>query len=164
MLGELRGEGGDRPEYDPDSGASKGDYKEAGGAKRDVEGSDVIHAHFGEGFEELVEDHWDGVVEEGLAEDYDVEHVVDLDLDEGGEDGDGVHGGYECGEDEELEDFEVGAAVNGGEGEEPEGEAGEEDVEDGVADGEEEDGADVVEEGPFGEIGRFERSERNMTF
>ena len=58
----------------------------------DVHGGDVIGSDVDVGFEHVVEDDGDGIVEQGLAKDDNVEDLVYVDLLEYGQHSDGVHG------------------------------------------------------------------------
>ena len=73
-----------------------------------------------------------------------------MDLDKGGQDCDGVNGRDERGKEKAVEELELDASEDGREREGPDCEADADGVEEGVDDGEEKDGADVVEEGPVG--------------
>ena len=91
----------------------------------------------------------DGVVEQRFAEHNNVQHVIDVDLDKGGQHGHRIDGRDERREEKALEHAELGEAVEGRErADEPHGHADEQRVEKRVGDGEEQDGADVVEERP----------------
>ena len=109
----------------------------------------------------VVQNHRHAVIEQTLAEHEEVQADIDVDLLEDGEDGNGVDGGDETGEDEALGGGEVllyhGARVDGGvdheAAQEPSlGQSVEtvtncEGVEESPEDGEDHDGEEVVEEG-----------------
>ena len=148
VLGELGGEAGDDAEYDADEDAADGHDEERADAESHVGALYVLGAHFGEGVEQPIEHHRDGVVEQRLAEHHYVQHVVDVYLDKGGQHGHRIDGRYERREHEAVQHVELGAAVQRREAGAPQRQADQHRVEERVGDGEEQYGADVVEERP----------------
>ena len=149
MLSELGGEASDGAKDNADRSATARHNKERDRAQSEVHRLHVARAHARKRLEHLVQNDGHGVVQQRLAEHDDVQHVVDVDFDEGGQHGDRVDGADEGGEEEAVEPLELDAAVDGCEGEAPQGEADRDRVPQGVDDGEEKDGSDVVEKGPF---------------
>ncbi len=104
VVGEPGDEAGEVAPDDTDEGTAEGHHQEGGEALHDVRHLNVALAHVHVGLEHVVEDDGDGVVEQRLAKDDDVEDLVHVDLLEDGQHGHRVHGHDQGGEQERLQD------------------------------------------------------------